>query len=243
MIITAMVTGRMATTDMSVPPSAGADARVSLLRLMAWMSPAFPLGGFAWSGGLERAVADGLVPDARALETWLALSLTRGALHNDAVLFAAAWRCHGDRVGLQEIADLAAALSPSAERLAETLSLGQAFLAAVSAWPHPVPQLRPSSAAFPVAVGSVAGLHGIAVDQALAAWLHSAVSQSVSAAIRLGVAGQREGVRVLAALEETISAVAEAGAGSTPDDLGSATIVADTASLMHETLGVRLFRS
>jgi len=43
----------------------------ALLRLMAWLSPAFPIGGFAYSGGLERAVHDGLVRDAAGLGGWL----------------------------------------------------------------------------------------------------------------------------------------------------------------------------
>lgn len=244
-IITAIATGIITidgTMVMICTPETRPQTQ-SLLRLLAWMSPAFPLGGFAWSGGLERAVFDSLVVDARSLGEWLRLSISNGSLHNDGVLLAAAWSAHADPRLLGEVAALAAALSPSAERHAETVSLGQAFVTAASAWPDAVPAGLPAAPAFPVAVGAVAAAHGIDVQQTLAAWLHASVSQSVSAAIRLGVAGQHEGVRLLAALEDAITDAALHMSTSTTDDLGSAAIVADTASMRHEVQRVRLFRS
>ena len=105
----------------------------ALLRLMAWMSPAFPIGGFAYSGGLERAVHDRLVVDAAGLRSWLATLLRHGALWNDAVLFCHAWRGHGSKDDLREAAELGLALSGSAERHLETLR----------AWQKPTDQAQP----------------------------------------------------------------------------------------------------
>lgn len=215
----------------------------ALLRLMAWLSPAFPIGGFAWSGGLERAVHDGLVRSADDLSEWLATLLSHGGLLNDAVLFCEAWRQFENEAALKEVAELGLALAGSAERHAETLALGKAFVTAASAWPADVFDLLPADVPFPVAVGSVAAAHGVPAEKALAAYLHAAVSQSVSAAIRLGVCGQSEGVAVLARLEAQIAEVAERADGSTLDDLGSAAMQADIASLRHERQHSRLFRS
>ncbi|WP_162939714.1 urease accessory protein UreF [Neorhizobium sp. NCHU2750] len=215
----------------------------ALLRLMAWLSPAFPIGGFAWSGGLERAVADGLVRKAPDLQAWLATLVRHGSLRNDAVLFAEAWRQAGDEGALKELAALGLALSGSSERFAETLSLGKAFVTAASAWPHPVLARLPEDLPFPVSVGAVAAGHGVPLSQALAAYLHAAFSQVVSAGIRLSVAGQAEGVAILAALEPLIEDVARAAGRSTLDDLGGAAIQAEIASLRHETQHSRLFRS
>lgn len=215
----------------------------ALLRLMAWLSPAFPIGGFAWSSGLERAAFDGLVKDAGSLAGWLSTLLQHGALWNDAVLFAEAWRQFEDEASLKETAELALALAGSAERFTETLSLGKAFIVAASAWPHPAFDRLPKDVPLPVAVGSVAAAHGIPLDQALAAYLHAMVSQSVSAGIRLGVSGQTEGVKVLADLEGLIGGVAKNAARATTDDLGGATVQAEIASLRHETQNTRLFRS
>ncbi len=220
----------------------GIDTR-GLLRLMAWLSPAFPVGGFAWSGGLERAVADRMVTDAGGLSAWLAMLLAHGALWNDAVLFAEAWRRVDDEAGLADLADLGLALAGSAERHAETLSLGRAFVTAASAWPQAMLARLPQDVPYPVAAGAIAAAHGVPATEALAAYLHAALSQSVSAGIRLGVCGQAEGVAILAGMEEAIATVSARAAGGTLDDLGGAAVRADIASLRHETQHSRLFRS
>jgi urease accessory protein len=215
----------------------------ALLRLMAWLSPAFPIGSFAYSGGLERAVHDGLVANAAELSDWLATIMRHGAAWNDAVLLAEAHRMNADATRLAEVAELAEALAGSRERHQETMLLGEAFLSAASAWPHEVMSRLSPRTAYPVAVGAVAGTHGIALEKAVAAFLHSFVSQNVSAGIRLGVCGQRDGVVILAALEADIGDAAAKAAQSSLDDLGSAAIQADIATLRHETQVTRLFRS
>ncbi|RVT71958.1 urease accessory protein UreF [Agrobacterium sp. CNPSo 2736] len=210
---------------------------------MAWMSPAFPVGGFSYSGGLEKAVEDRRVGDATALRDWLETLLRHGSLWNDAVFLAHAWRSAGDAAVLSETADLARALAGSAERYRETVLLGDAFVAAAGAWPHAVLDLLPKDVPYPVAVGAVAAGHAVPLRETIAAFLHAGASQIVSAGIRLGVAGQRDGVAILAASEAIIAEMAAWAMQSTLDDLGSATIIADTAAMRHETQGTRLFRS
>lgn len=215
----------------------------ALLRLMAWMSPAFPVGGFSYSGGLEKAVEDRRIGDAAALRDWLETLLRHGSLWNDAVFLAHAWRSARDAAILSETADLARALAGSAERYRETVLLGDAFVAAAGAWPHAVLELLPKDVPYPIAVGAVAAGHAVPLRETVAAFLHAGASQIVSAGIRLGVAGQKDGVAILAASEAIIAAMAARAMQSTLDDLGSATIIADTAAMRHETQGTRLFRS
>ncbi|MBB4236060.1 urease accessory protein UreF [Rhizobium esperanzae] len=215
----------------------------ALLRLTAWLSPAFPIGSFAYSGGLERAVADGLVTDAASLAAWICTLFGHGSVWNDAVLLAESHRRQAEPAHLAEVAALAEALAGSRERHQETMLLGEAFLAAARAWPDEVFDRLPGKAAYPIAVGAVAGAHGIRPEEVLAVFLHAYASQAVSSGIRLGVAGQKDGVAVLAGLEAQIAKVARRAASSTLDDLGSATVQADIASLRHETQATRLFRS
>ncbi len=215
----------------------------ALLRLMAWMSPAFPIGAFSYSGGLETAVADRRITDASHLHAWIELSLARGALWNDAVLLAQAWRVGLDAEALAEISELGLALSGSAERYRETLLLGNAFVEAASAWPGDVFDVLPKAAPYPVAVGAIAAFHDVPLEETLAAYFHSGVSQLISAGIRLGVAGQKEGTSMLARLEKDVAAIARLAASSTVDDLGTATIMADTSPMRHEVQPTRLFRS
>ena len=222
--------------------SAGSQTQ-ALLRLMAWMSPAFPIGGFAWSGGLEGVVHDRIVVDAKGLRSWLSTLLRHGSFWNDGVLFCEAWRGHEDPQALREAAALGLALAGSAERHFETLSLGKAFVAAAQAWPSAVFDRLPNELPYPVAVGAVAAAHCVPVNDALAAYLHAALSQGVSAAIRLGACGQSDGVAILAGLERDVLDMVTRAAQTTLNDLGTAAIQAEICSLRHEIQHSRLFRS
>ena len=91
------------------------------LRLMAFLSPAFPVGGFSYSHGLERAAHDGLLPDASALQDWLADLIALGSGWNDAVLFAEAHRRVRVDADLLDLFELAEALAGSEERHRESM--------------------------------------------------------------------------------------------------------------------------
>jgi urease accessory protein len=214
----------------------------ALLRLMMFLSPSFPIGAFAYSSGLEQAVADGHVTGGASLEEWLGAQLESGSAWNDAVFLNAAHGSAGDCVNLRKIADVAKALSGSQERYLETMNLGGAFVDAVRASGLPCPIL-PDEAAYPVVVGAVASANAIGPEDVTAAFLHGYVSNQIQCAIRLGALGQNGGVALLAKLEPVIVAVAAKAAQSTPDDLGSNTIQAEIAAMRHETLTSRIFRT
>ncbi|THV15861.1 urease accessory protein UreF [Rhizobium rhizophilum] len=210
---------------------------------MAWLSPAFPVGGFSYSAGMESAVVEGHVGDGDGVEAWLGVLLAHGGLRNDAILLAEAHRVQGEGQSLEEIISLATALASSAERHAETTRLGEAFVKAAAAWPHPVIDVLVGPVPYGVAVGAVAAAHGVDRVDAIAAFLHAQISQYVSVAIRLGVIGQTRGVSILAASEAPILDAASSYARLDLDDLGSATIIADTLSMRHEIQYSRLFQS
>jgi urease accessory protein len=208
-----------------------------LLRLLVWLSPAFPTGAYAYSHGLEWAVECGDVTDGDTLRAWLADILIHGSGRNDAILLRHAHRTDGDHVALN---DVAAAIAPSRERRAETLDQGTAFIAAAAAW-HP-PEL-PEHIAYPVAVGALAGRYGIDEDATTAAYLQAFTTNLISAAVRLVPLGQSAGLRVLAELEPIILQVAAASRAARLDDLGGCVFRSDLAAMRHETQYTRLFRS
>jgi len=235
-----MVTTRPAMAELHAEEGAG---RQGLLRLMAWLSPAFPVGGFSYSAGMESAVVEGHVGDGDGVEAWLGVLLAHGGLRNDAILLAEAHRLQGDERSLEEVVSLATALAGSAERHAETTRLGEAFVRAAAAWPHPVLDALAGPAPYSVAVGAIASAHGVPLVDAIAAFLHAQVSQYVSVAIRLGVIGQTRGLAILAAAETPILKTSWEVSRLGLDDLGSATIIADTLSMRHEIQYSRLFQS
>lgn len=237
MITTTATTMNMATTIMTTE----AQER-SLLRLLTWLSPAFPVGGFAYSGGLETAVREGHIGDATELRDWLETALRHGTFRNDAILLAEAWRVHGDPARLGETVDLARSLAGSAERYLEITAQGDAFLDAARPW-TPTVEAFGRDMPYAVAVGAVSAASGVDLQATLIAWLHALASQSVSAAIRLSVLGQRDAMALLADLEPILLEAARDAELSTMDDLGSATVIADIAAARHEHLHSRLFRS
>jgi len=154
----------------------------------------------------------------------------------------------GEGLVLGEIAELAAAFTPSRERHLETTAQGRAFVEiARSAWNCDTLDLLSSHVTgpitYPVAVGVLAAGHRISLSSTLHAFLHAATSNWISAGVRLIPLGQTDSQHVLAALEGAIAATAEKSLLGSLDDLGSATFRADLASMRHETQYTRLFRS
>lgn len=216
----------------------------ALQRLLTWLSPAFPVGAFAWSAGLETAIADGRVRDGTALRNWIDGMLAHGGLRTDAIILAHAWRAaEGTESTLRDLADLCLALTPAAERHKELLLTGDAFVAAARAWPSEIYAQLPKPCPYPVAVGAVAAAHGVALEHTLLGFLTAAVQSQVSVAVRLVPLGQTDGLAAIAALEQRIAALAAAAATAALDDIGSIAYAADIAQMRHEDLEPRIFRS
>jgi urease accessory protein len=220
------------------------------LPLAVWMSPMFPVGGFAYSHGLEWAHEAGDLPDADALLDWLSTLLASGAPRNDALVLAEAYRAAAaqDRDKLGHVAELALALATSRERLLETASQGQAFVRAIrNSWPCPALDLlapgAQSEVAYPVAIGVAAAGHAMPLRASLEMFLVGFMSNLVSAAIKLGIIGQTGGQTIIAALLPPIRDLALFALSATLDDLGACCVRSDIASLRHETQYTRLFRS
>jgi urease accessory protein len=222
----------------------------ALYRLMTWLSPAFPVGAFSYSSGIEWAVEAGDIVDASSLRDWLSAMLADGGGFCDGVFLAQAHRAasSGDAAALREIVELAGAFVPSRERQLETSAQGRAFIEiARAAWNcDDLEQMMAQcqgTLVYPVAVGLVSAAHKIPLAPTLHAFLHALTSNWISAGSRLIPLGQTDSQRVLASLEPVVAATAVRALHASRDDLGSATFRADLASLRHETQYTRLFRS
>lgn len=237
-------------TTMRMTDGGTLSAREQLL-LLAWFSPAFPIGGFAFSHGLEWAQEIGTTHDRASLENWIGDLLQHGSGRADAILCAATYRAQaaGARHDLQYAIDLGAALQPSSERYLEANVQGTAFLNMVeAAYPLESGKILHSDLdltriTLPVAAGISGAAHGIALSALLTAYLSGFIANLVSAAVRLGIVGQTDGQRIIAGLQPAIAALAQDAQALTLDDLGAATLRSDLFSLQHETQYSRLFRS
>ena len=232
----------------SSPPAAAADADAALLPLMLWLSPAFPVGSFAYSQGLEWAVENGDIHDARSLGGWLVDLLTCGAPRADAILFGTCFRAAvaEDWGALTEANAFAIALASSAERRLETTAQGHAYvLAARAAWDCEALRRLALAArvAYPAAVAAAAAGHGLLLDSSLQAFTLAQIAAAVSAVVRLGPIGQTDGQKIQATLIPRIRALAREASGSDLTDLGSCAFRSEIAAMRHETQYSRLFRS
>jgi urease accessory protein len=215
--------------------------------LLIWLSPAFPIGSFAYSQGLEAVVALGWISNAVSLRAWLASLAAHGALRNDLIILSLVRRAANDsKVGA--LAELSAAMQPSRERWEEAVTQGEAFLAAYRAgWSgneardFAAPGDTPIT--LPVAVGLASRAHALPLEATLIAYAAAFQTNLVSAAIRLGVIGQFDGQRVLAELLPDLRIACDFAIRAGEDDLGGAAFAADLASIAHEMQMTRLFRS
>ena len=231
-------------------PATGDVNAAALYRLLAWLSPSYPIGAFSYSSGIEWAVEAGDITDADALRGWLAVVIGEGGGFCDAVFFVHAHRAaiSNDDAALRAVAELAAAFSPSKERHLETTAQGRAFLDTTrAAWPAPALDrllaVCDGAVALPVAVAVASAGHAIALAPALHAYLHAMTANLISTGMRLVPLGQTDGQRVLAALEPVAAATAARALVTPLDQVGGAAFRADLASMRHETQYTRLFRS
>lgn len=220
----------------------------SLYRLLAWLSPSYPVGAFAYSHGIEWVVEDGRVCDEETLGGWIADLIAFGGGWSDAVLFAKAYSASGDAFRLRELNDYALALSPSEERHLETSAQGTAFLkTTMEAWPWPgadaLDRSLTACVAYPIAVAVAAAGHGIARPEALRAYIHAVAANLVSAGVRLIPLGQTAGQRILARLEEAAAETAIKAEAAPIEAVGGIAVLSDIAAMRHETQYTRLFRS
>lgn len=220
----------------------------ALYRLLAWLSPSYPVGAFAYSHGIEWAVETGQIHDQASLRAWIDDLVRFGGGWSDAVLFANAHAAGRDIDTLVELNDYALALAPSAERYLETSAQGTAFLKVTrDAWGCDLADRATAAldldVAYPLAVAIAAVGHGIDKPAALHGFLHAVVANLVSAGVRLIPLGQTDGQRALAELEGAVNETAAQALNASVVDIGGIAMLSDIAAMKHETQYTRLFRS
>jgi urease accessory protein len=215
------------------------SAEADLLTLTQWLSPAFPVSSYAYSHGLEAAIAEGAVSDGATATEWIGTVIEAGSGRTDAILLAAALRKGAD---LEALSAMARALAGSAERWEETRAQGAAFAATRRAM-----GAGGADRPYPIAVGEAARELTLAPETVVALYLQAFAGALVSASVRFVPLGQAEGQRVLAALAARIETQARSAVALAPEELegalGGAAFGADLAAMRHETQEVRLFRT
>lgn len=222
----------------------------SILSALHLASPALPVGGFAYSQGLEQAIEDRWVTDMEQAYVWirdgLLLNLARQELPWWLHCYEAASQQQWD--ALREGNRQLNALRETAELRLESLQMGYSMAKLFTQWPA-AQSLATESAlqditwSYPAAYAGLAACTGVEKDSALAAYLWGWVENQVLAAIKTVPLGQIEGQQLLHRLKEDIPFACQTAQRTPLSDAGTAAFGLALASTRHETQYSRLFRS
>ncbi|XDZ66471.1 urease accessory protein UreF [Alphaproteobacteria bacterium LSUCC0684] len=201
--------------------------------LQSWFSPAFPIGGFSYSHGLERAINQGLVKDAESLQDWIASIISHGTGRNDALFIQAAFKG-------EDCNDLCLGLAAGRERHQETVEMGRAFTNVVN---ESYGLALPDGLAYPVAVGVAASKLGLDPGLTIQSYLQAFASNLISVGVRNIPIGQMAGQSCLVRLMPGIHKLKDEVDVSSLDDLGGSALIADIVSMQHEYDDVRMYRT
>ena len=224
-------------------------ADAGLYRMLAWLSPGFPVGAFSYSHGLEAETESGRVRDRASLQGWITTVVALGGGRIDADILRDAHRtAAANDIELLSAANRRGlAYRATAELALETSAQGEAFLATCrAAWPEPFCTLWATSldaVCHPAAVGAAMARAGIPIASALTGYLQALAANLVSAGIRLIPLGQTDGQRALASLEPVVERVTVVAQRTPLEEVTTAAPIIDWCSMRHETQYTRLFRS
>ena len=221
--------------------------QVSLLRMLQLSSASLPVGAFAWSHGMEQAVAVGLVHDEASAAGWLLGVAEHSVAAMDVPVLRRlhrAWR-EDDGAAVEHWNRLLCASRETSELAQEDhqMALALARLLADLGVAQAASWRRAPVLGYPT-MHALACVHWqVNVDLACASLLYSFCENQVAAAIKLVPLGQTAGQRLLGRALAAIPDWCARGLDIRDEDIATCTPGLGAASVMHEQLYTRLFRS
>lgn len=210
----------------------------AVLTLGQWLSPAYPVGAFAYSHGLERLAEASLVDDGETLESWLRDVIEHGAGRADVLFLAAAYRAE-TAAGIDRIDARARAFAASSERLLENVQMGAAFAGVTaSVWGIPLARMT-----YPVALGCAARAEDLPLELTAQLYLQAFMANLAGAAQRLLPLGQTAAQALIRRLTPVCANVAQDALSDAMDNLSSTIFLSDIMSMQHEIQETRIFRT
>lgn len=221
--------------------------QLAYLRLWQLISPALPVGAYAYSGGMEFAIEAGWLRTADDTEAWIygLMQYNLGSLDVPVLQRCyTAWQ-RADEAALIDWSRFILAARESAELQAEDQQLGRALATLLSDLDITAAQSWCSheATAF-VCLLALAGMSwGVEIEQLATGLLWSWCENQVAAAIKLVPLGQTAGQKMLLHLAEAIPETVAQGLALVDEEIGALAPALGIASALHETQYSRLFRS
>jgi urease accessory protein len=221
------------------------NLNLNLLRLLQLASSTLPVGAYSYSEGLETLVQLNKINSVEGLEHWLRQELSYGAVRLEAAIMLRSYRSLSHLDTLTYWNHWLSATRDTEELRSQSWQMGRSLLQLFQNLqpdriPHP---LLADSCNFAVAFGIVAATWEIDPRSALLGYLHSWVTNIISAGIKLIPLGQTAGQKLLFNLAEVVDRSSQEILTIADDDLATCGWGLSLASMGHETLYSRLFRS
>ena len=221
----------------------------SLIQLIWLASPALPVGGFAYSEGLEAAIDHGTITSESTAADWLDDQLQLAVARGDLAVIAQAipaWR-QDQQTRVRQLNDWVLQTRETSELRAQTEQMGRSLLAwlgnhdgANARHLQVCAELPPT---YPVAFALAASQTGAGVRDCLLAYAFGWAENMVQAALKSVPLGQSSGQRILARLSQRIPAAIELASSLADDERQAFSPMLAIFSSQHETQYSRLFRS
>lgn len=218
-----------------------------MLHLLHLVSPALPVGAYAYSQGLEYAIDSGWLKTDDDIEDWLSEVMSRSLGYLDVPMlrrFYLAWQ-QGDSERVQELNRQVRACRETRELLLEDEQLGMALNRLLVSLG--VAAARESNLELPpcfVSQFALAGVHwNIPLDDLAEGFVWSWLENQVAAATKIVPLGQTHAQQLLLRVLPRITQVCTLARDLPDEDIGLSLPGVAMASSLHERQYSRLFRS
>ena len=226
----------------------------SLLNLLQLTSPGLPLGAYNYSEGLETLVEQQRIRDAAQLGRWLEMELQFGAIAVEGAILVRAYHALSD----SDIAKVVywnhwlTASRDSRELQQQSWQMGNSLLRLLTDLEDISPQLPDLATCrreldpncnLAIAYALAVAHWKIPLEDAILGYLHSWSSNLIGAGVKLIPLGQTSGQQLIRQLQPVLEAVSQRLLNLPDEDLFACTWGTSLASMQHETLYSRLFRS
>lgn len=220
----------------------------ALLRLLQLVSPTLPVGAYSYSEGLETLVQQGKITTPEAVTQWIEQELQWGFIRLDAVAIQQVYQAvlENDQKAIAALNRQLSALRDTEENRQQSLVMGRALnRMALQLEPDLERWIAAIDAPcnFAVSFALLANQWQIAPQTAGLGYLQSWATNLIAAAIKLVPLGQTVGQQILLGLTPALETTASLCMEASLNDLALSSWGASIASMQHETLYSRLFRS
>ena len=220
---------------------------LSMLRLWQLISPALPVGAYAYSQGLEYALHAEWIADEDDVKQWIQGQVCHSLCHLDIPVLKRLYHAwlENNEDDVKQWSQFLIASRESSELVAEDRQLGRALAILLSDLGiKQAEDYRQSDIACFATLLSLAAVEwNISIEEIAHGYLWTWLENQVAAAIKLVPLGQTAGQRILLSISEDIHEAVETGLKIEDEDIGMLAPMVSIASALHETQYSRLFRS